>query len=89
MDQWFCEIAGREIGPLSPTQLRAMAAKGQILPSDCVRLGTQGKWLLARQVKGLFPAPPAQSVSPIPLGEGQPIVSPLPLGEGQGGEGGK
>jgi hypothetical protein len=74
MDQWFCDIAGREIGPLSPEQFRAMAAKGQILPSDCVRRGVEGTWVLARQVKGLFP-PPAESSS---------HVSPLPLGEGQG-----
>lgn len=55
-DEWYCEIAGREIGPLSSEQLRAMAAKAQILPSDCVRQGGQGPWILARQVKGLLPA---------------------------------
>ena len=38
-DEWYCEIAGREIGPLSSEQLRAMAVKGQILPNDCVRQG--------------------------------------------------
>jgi GYF domain 2 len=53
-DEWYCEIAGREIGPLSAQQLRAMAAKGQILPNDCVRQGVQGSWILARQVKGLL-----------------------------------
>jgi hypothetical protein len=57
-DGWYCEIAGREIGPLSPDQLRAMAAKGQILPNDCVRQGEHGSWILARQVKGLLPPPP-------------------------------
>ena len=55
-DEWYCEIAGREIGPLLSEQLRAMAAKAQILPSDCVRQGGQGPWILARQVKGLLPA---------------------------------
>ena len=54
-DEWYCEIAGREIGPLSSEQLRAMAAKGQILSNDCVRQGSQGAWILARQVKGLLP----------------------------------
>jgi hypothetical protein len=53
-DEWYCEIAGREIGPLSSEQLRAMAAKGQILSNDCVRQGLQGSWILARQVKGLL-----------------------------------
>ena len=36
-DEWFCEIAGREIGPLSSQQLQTMTAKGQILPTDLVR----------------------------------------------------
>ena len=53
-----------------------MAAKGQILPSDCVRQGEQGRWLPARQVKGLFAAP---AISPLPTnlrsapGEGQGV----------------
>jgi len=53
-DDWFCEIAGRELGPLSSHQLKTMAAKGQILPSDCVRQGAAGKWVPSGQVKGLF-----------------------------------
>ena len=57
-DEWYCEIAGREIGPLSAQQLRAMAAKGQILSNDCVRQGVEGSWILARQVRGLLPPSP-------------------------------
>jgi hypothetical protein len=53
-DDWFCEIAGRELGPLSSHQLKTMAAKGQILPNDCVRQGAGGKWVPAGQLKGLF-----------------------------------
>ena len=73
--EWYCEIAGREIGPLTPQQMKAMAAKGQILPSDCVRRGARGEWILARQVKGLLAddtsAPPAAPPAP-------PVVSPVP-----------
>jgi len=54
--EWFCEIAGREIGPLLSQQLRAMAAQGQILPGDRIRRGTTGPWSPASHVKGLFPA---------------------------------
>lgn len=60
-DEWYCDIAGREIGPLSARQLREMAERGQILPSDCVRRGRQGLWTPAQQVKGLFAAMPPQS----------------------------
>ena len=44
MDEWFCNIGGREIGPLSSRQLKAMADRGQIVPTDNVRRG--GDWPL-------------------------------------------
>jgi hypothetical protein len=76
-DEWYCEIAGREIGPLSSEQLRAMAAKGQILPNDCVRQGVQGSWILARQVKGLLPPasdlPGGASEKSMPLSKAPPL----------------
>lgn len=55
--EWFCLIADREIGPLLPRQLKAMAASGQILPTDHVRPGRTGSWVLASRVKGLFAKP--------------------------------
>ena len=55
MSEWFCHIAGREIGPLTSHQLKEMATRGQILPSDGVRQGTSGKWVSASHVRGLFP----------------------------------
>jgi len=66
--EWFCEIAGRKIGPLLSQQLKTMAAEGQILPSDRVRQGSQGPWVSAGQVKGLFP----------PLPRAKPLASPTP-----------
>ena len=67
MDEWFCQIAGREIGPLSSQQLKAMAAQGQILPTDNVRRGTTGHWVAASRVRGLFvagQAPPRAVAEP-------------------------
>ena len=67
MDEWFCQIAGREIGPLSSHQLKAMAAQGQILPTDNVRRGTTGHWVAASRVRGLFVAgqePPRTAAEP-------------------------
>ena len=75
---WFCEIAGREVGPLTSQQLKTMAVKGQILPSDCVRHGAEGNWVPAGQVKGLFgPAGPVLSARPIVLPKPPPIPPPL------------
>lgn len=77
VSEWYCEIVGREIGPLTPQQLKAMAAKGQILSNDCVRRGARGEWILARQVKGLLdadetPLPAAPPVAPT----APPVVRP-------------
>ena len=54
MSEWYCEIAGREIGPLSAHQLKRMAADGQILAADRVRRGATGDWVAASDVHGLF-----------------------------------
>jgi len=67
MDEWFCQIAGREMGPLLSDELKAMAAQGQILPTDNVRRGTTGHWVAASRVRGLFVAgqkPPRAVVEP-------------------------
>jgi hypothetical protein len=68
LDDWFCEIEGREIGPLSFEQLQAMAASGQILRNDGVRRGARATWQPAQNVKGLF----SQAVDPV---DPQPAVS--------------
>jgi hypothetical protein len=75
-DEWYCEIAGREIGPLTSQQLRAMAAKGQILSRDCVRQGLHGVWTPAAKVKGLLPAAkplPAKPIVPPPRTDDPPL----------------
>jgi hypothetical protein len=83
MDEWYCEIAGREIGPLLSQQLRAMAAKGQILPDDRVRRGAHGPWLPAQNVRGLFPqasvaANPKPAVSAPSSFGSLPVAQPAP-----------
>ena len=41
--EWFCQIAGTELGPLSGQQVKAMVAKGRLLPDDVIRRGTEGR----------------------------------------------
>ncbi len=53
--EWFCQIAGAEMGPLSSQQIKTMVAKGRLLPDDVLRRGTSGPWVPAARVKGLFP----------------------------------
>ncbi len=59
--EWYCSVGGKEIGPLLPQQLRAMAESGGIMPTDRVRRGATGNWVRASQVKGLFAVPPSPS----------------------------
>lgn len=73
MDEWFCQIAGHEIGPMSSSQLKAMAAKGEILSTDTVRRGLAGKWIVASHVRGLLP--PSHESPPPPAAVEPPSVS--------------
>jgi len=84
---WFCEILGNELGPLSPKQLRTLVEKGKLSPDDRVRQGTGGAWVPAGRVKGLFPsadaAPPDQSQASRPVkavaeprGDSKPAAKP-------------
>jgi hypothetical protein len=87
LDEWFCRIAGREIGPLSSEQLKTMAANGQILPNDRVRQGATANWTPADDVEGLFPAraelpppgvkPPDVHALPPPRAQSLPRARPI------------
>ena len=52
--EWFCKIAGQTRGPFSPAQLKLLATRGELHPADPVRQGTEGPWVAAERVKGLF-----------------------------------
>lgn len=51
---WYCRIAGAELGPLSSQQLRALADDGRLRADDEVCQGREGKWVQASRVKGLL-----------------------------------
>jgi|GEM_PF-6603478 len=75
--QWYCNVAGKVIGPFSPKQLKELADGGRLTPEHLVRKGEEGQWVEARQVKGLFPeggaAPTAKKQAPK-----TPVAKPLP-----------
>jgi len=48
-DQWYCLIAGNELGPLSVREVRRMVRNGTIKADDLVRCGPNGAWLPSRQ----------------------------------------
>jgi hypothetical protein len=61
MSEWFVSKSGKTHGPFSASQLKQLAAETKIGPETEVRLGTDGTWVTAKTVKGLFAA---QAVSP-------------------------
>jgi hypothetical protein len=54
--KWFHQRDRQPIlGPFSAKKLKAMAASGQILPTDSVQREGGEAMVTARRVKGLFP----------------------------------
>jgi hypothetical protein len=68
--KWYYDHAGQTGGPVSVSQLRDLAASGDLQPSDRVRKEDMDRWVKARAVKGLFNIadeslpPPVEPVEP-------------------------
>jgi uncharacterized tellurite resistance protein B-like protein len=58
---WYCQVDGRDIGPISAQELRKLAATAQLRPTDLVRRDPTANWSAASRVKGLFDTPPQTS----------------------------
>lgn len=67
--EWYCEVEGRLYGPLEPADLKHMAKRGDLRPTDKIRQGDAGKWVEARKAKGLFnrPSSRAEPMSAAPI----------------------
>ena len=77
--RWFCNLAGSELGPLSPSQLKKLAATGRLRKDDFVRKGTDGEWVRAGRVKGLFKIQDGQANSEEPASEPASESATLPV----------
>jgi hypothetical protein len=85
--EWFCRIAGNQRGPLSAAQLKLLATHGELRAQDLVRQGTDGPWVPAERVKGLFSGSAPKHPLPVakPLAEGLPkpsVPEPPPVQSG-------
>lgn len=58
---WFCKIGEKKVGPLNNQQLKTLVAKGQLKAEHLVRRGSEGPWVPAGRIKGLFAQAAAQS----------------------------
>lgn len=68
--QWFYAHAGQQRGPMEDSAFRAMAARGEVLPSDLVWKAGMAQWAPASTVAGLVPA----------TTESRPLPPPIPAG---------
>ena len=57
MSEWYCQIVGDVVGPISFDELRQKAAAGEIDRDTPVREGSGGQWVAASQAEGLFDSP--------------------------------
>ena len=69
---------GDEFGPCSAAELKVQAALGNIREDALVRKETDGQWVSARRVKGLFDHAPKQPTA-TSVGEPPPIVQAVPV----------
>ena len=76
--EWYCQIMGSEIGPLTSSQLREMAQSGRLTPDDLIRKGDSNRWTTASHVKGLFTTPAAPTPSPPQNQPAAPPAAPRP-----------
>ena len=61
---WFVATGDCTAGPYSAAELKAMAAAGDLQPGTLVQKEGMGRWVEARSVGGLLPAPGAGEVVP-------------------------
>lgn len=52
--KWYYQIMGEVVGPLNATELQEHARQGRITPDTFIRRATDGQWVSAERVKGLF-----------------------------------
>jgi uncharacterized protein DUF4339 len=62
--EWYCLAFGIELGPMSWTDLRTRAARGDLGPTTKVRQGAKGQWIEAREVEALLSARSENNTNP-------------------------
>ncbi|MBI2826541.1 MAG: DUF4339 domain-containing protein [Planctomycetia bacterium] len=51
--EWYFQVMGEMVGPVSAAELKAKAERGTIGPDTLIRRSAEGKWVSASQVQGL------------------------------------
>ena len=62
--QWFYRKGTARFGPVSGTEIKKLAAAGELVDTDLVRGVGMTEWVPASRIKGLFPNSVAKTVAP-------------------------
>ncbi|HVW37351.1 MAG TPA: GYF domain-containing protein, partial [Pirellulales bacterium] len=86
-DAWYCEILGAELGPMSSSELRLLAERGNLKGDNRVRRGASGEWVLASSRAELAPLVGADvKETDFALAAGQTVQRPKAETEPDDGE---
>lgn len=78
--EWYYAKDDQQIGPVSPAQLKQLAASGGLGPEDLVWREGMDEWTAARNVGGLFQGAPAKAAppaGPAPPAASLPTIEPV------------
>ena len=81
-NDWFVTRDEKEVGPFSPAELKAQAARGKLALHDLVRRSDMTAPTTAGNIKELFQKTPAAAPPPLPSVTGAATPPPLPLAAG-------
>ena len=77
-NDWYCQLDGQDLGPLSFEELHEYVRNEQLGADDQVKLGVQGKWRRVGSIGRLMAALPYQAVEKtIVQRRSKPVVSVL------------
>lgn len=74
--EWYFQVMGQELGPLTAADLKVKAMNGQIQRDTLIRKGKDGKWTFGGDIKGLFP--PVQETKPVATVPMKPDSTTIP-----------
>ncbi len=74
-DAWYLQVLGHEMGPFPFDELVEMVMAGKVGPQDLLRNGTQGEWISANEIGGLFPSGTTSEDDDFELGSGVHVTS--------------
>lgn len=76
--EWFYAQGDKQQGPVTATEIKALADAGKLKPDDLVWREGMDEWIAARRVKGLFEseAPAAAAPAAPPIGPPGTVPSP-------------